>query len=425
MNVSAALLRIAGLVFLALPLLYNELTLRLLYSGNKLEPAVTHSLRGTQLIFLTLGIALTGLGWLLPRISPLNVWTSRNLVASMLLLLLVLLVPIVVVELALQPFTLDRQKTTIFVQDPDLGWKLKPSHRGRWGDVEVSINSKGLRGPEIPYDRTPNRSRILYLGDSVTFGYKLAPYEVTFPSRLGARVESEFGIATDSINAGVGGYSPWQYLGFLETEGLRYSPDLIVLSFVLNDVTEKFRLLRFGGDWSGYQLAHQATSVFDRFAAKSALVFAIRQWTARGRFGPEIQQGAIQQETMNDWSLIQEPDSERVQEAWRITLENLDRIANLCEHHEIPLVILAFPSTYQFLDIAENGRPQRKVIDFAAERGVLAIDMLRALHDRAAIEQVSPFDYFLDENHLSELGTAAVAEIVAPKLAPLLKARPD
>lgn len=422
MNLTAALMRIIAGVFLALPLLYNELTFRLLYSGRPLEPHMVAGIRGAQAGFLIIGLALFTIATIINRFGPLSRFSSKPAVASLVLSLAVFLVPIVIVELALRPFSVDRKKTTIFVQDPELGWKLRPDHQGTWGEVAVSINAKGLRGPEIPYERTPGSLRVLYLGDSVTFGYRLPTYESTFPHRIEERLEADFGVEVETINSGVGGYSPWQELLFLETEGLRYRPDLVVLSFVLNDVTEKFHLQRFGGNQVGFQLAHSATSLFDRFATKSAIVYAIRQWRARTRFGDDLQEGAVEREKLNDWALIQDPDSPRIQQAWNLTIENLDKIVRVCKRQEISLLILAFPSTYQFSDVERSGLPQKIVVEFGSARGVPTIDLLRRLVQAAEESHESPFDYFLDENHPSEKGSSVIASLVAPAVAELLTA---
>src|SRR5439155_640014 len=50
---------------------------------------------------------------------------------------------------------------------------------------QVHINALGLRGPEIARTPPPGRTRILALGDSMTFGYYLEEGE-TWPARLEA-----------------------------------------------------------------------------------------------------------------------------------------------------------------------------------------------------------------------------------------------
>src|SRR4051794_33301204 len=49
--------------------------------------------------------------------------------------------------------------------------------------TQVAINSRGLRGPELAYERTPGRPRCVALGDSFTFGWGVEEPE-TFSRRL-------------------------------------------------------------------------------------------------------------------------------------------------------------------------------------------------------------------------------------------------
>src|SRR4051794_26480600 len=46
-----------------------------------------------------------------------------------------------------------------------------PSRSLHLMNVDVTINSRGLREAEIPYEKAPGTYRILALGDSLTFGW--------------------------------------------------------------------------------------------------------------------------------------------------------------------------------------------------------------------------------------------------------------
>src|SRR5437016_3822832 len=64
--------------------------------------------------------------------------------------------------------------------------KFAPEYREHLFDAEftgshpLALNSRGLRGPEIPAERKPRELRILGLGDSTTFGTGVA-WEETWP----------------------------------------------------------------------------------------------------------------------------------------------------------------------------------------------------------------------------------------------------
>jgi hypothetical protein len=123
----------------------------------------------------------------------------------------------------------------IFENDPDLFWRLAPNVRlpdDEWPLFGVISNRQRPREDhEIPSEKDEHEVRILFLGDSTVFGYLLAhsdPYVEQSEIELRRRVP---GLEIECINAGVPGYSLFQGWRLLVTEGARYQPDLVVLSF--------------------------------------------------------------------------------------------------------------------------------------------------------------------------------------------------
>ncbi len=111
--------------------------------------------------------------------------------------------------------------------DERLGWSMRPGSRGtseRTGQlVEYRINSHGLRDEETPYRKSPGTFRILLIGDSWTFGYGV-PIEDHYSTLLENRFEG-----LEVINMGVSAFGIDQALIYLEAEGFRYEPDLVLL----------------------------------------------------------------------------------------------------------------------------------------------------------------------------------------------------
>lgn len=111
--------------------------------------------------------------------------------------------------------------------DPWLGWKLKPGasatskRTGRAVDYE--INRKGLRGPELPYEKPAGVLRVAFLGDSRTFGFGV-PIEQHYSTLLAGYFKK-----VETVNLGVDGYGMDQELLFLEQEGFKYAPDLALV----------------------------------------------------------------------------------------------------------------------------------------------------------------------------------------------------
>ncbi len=93
-------------------------------------------------------------------------------------------------------------------------------------DTEWNVNSLGLRGPEIG---PKNQSRILCLGSSSTFGYRV-DYEEAYPTQLDRLLED-----FEVINGGTFGYSSYQGKVFFEEMCAFLKPDAVTLAFGYND----------------------------------------------------------------------------------------------------------------------------------------------------------------------------------------------
>ncbi len=121
------------------------------------------------------------------------------------------------------------------VNDPDMGYAHPKNASYRLGTLNVRLNSRGLRDHEIPFAKPTGERRILVLGDSVAFGWGVDQGE-TFSDRMEPLLRSRTGQAWEVINAGVNGYNSEQEATFLAAHGWRYSPDIVIVVFVDNDV---------------------------------------------------------------------------------------------------------------------------------------------------------------------------------------------
>ena len=415
---AALLLRLAAGIFVIAALPCSPWLAGQLDPEPPLEPLTVQALPKARLVFLGIGSAMlvfaelispAGLSRFLVRLF------DRPIAAKLLLAFLSISVPLTIMEVGLRPFTIahnQRKKTNLFVRDADLGWRLRPGVKATWGEVEGSINTKGLRGPVIPYPRQASKPRILYLGDSVTFGYRLAYPEQSYPYRMEALLEETLGRDVETVNAGVGGYSPWQQRIYLEQEGFKYRPDLVVLGFVLNDVTEKFKLLKFGGEEAGYQLESSYMPVDDWLCHNSVVYLLLQRLKARLRFGSDVQKGAIAHEIARVRDLANFPQSPKVQHAWSVTLENLDEISKLCEEERIPLAIVVFPYRFQFENPERLAAPQKKLLSWCERQGVPCLDLLPLLVDYLKNHKKGPGELYLDHNHFSAQGSRIMAHLV-------------
>ena len=110
------------------------------------------------------------------------------------------------------------------------GWTLRPGARyvGRGGET-IAVNGRGYRGALHEGPPPAGVTRVVMLGDSITFGTGVGDGE-TFSDRLDALPGLEV------VNLGVDGYGTDQELIRLEREGLACHPRVVILNFcVRND----------------------------------------------------------------------------------------------------------------------------------------------------------------------------------------------
>ena len=128
---------------------------------------------------------------------------------------------------------------------PDLDGVLlahKPGAFAAFHDFEVRINRLGFRGPEIADKKPEGVTRILALGDSVTFGWGVNDTD-TYVRRLeGALNRREDARRYEVINAGHLMFDTTQELALLRERGLPLDPDIVLLTFVVNDLEPSRKL---------------------------------------------------------------------------------------------------------------------------------------------------------------------------------------
>ncbi len=118
------------------------------------------------------------------------------------------------------------------------------------GSWEFVTNAKGFRNArDFAYDKPAGTLRVLSLGDSHTQGYEVRQ-DFTFTA-VAERFLAAHQLKAEAINAGVSGYSTAEALAFLESEGYKYRPDVVVLGFYANDFEDNLKAGLFELDAGG------------------------------------------------------------------------------------------------------------------------------------------------------------------------------
>ena len=144
----------------------------------------------------------------------------------------------------------DAKQATIFEGDPLLLWRLKPNlDHVVWDFTVLSTNAQHLRSDRPLQAKRAGTIRVVCLGDSVTFGYRVPtvwpekprdydPSWVPYPMLL----EKELRAANSTkqievITMAAPGYTSHQGLAWLQRDIDRLKPDLLTISFGWNDAS--------------------------------------------------------------------------------------------------------------------------------------------------------------------------------------------
>lgn len=192
------------------------------------------------------------------------------------------------------------------------------------------INNLGNRGPEMSLEKPADVARIVFLGDSITFGYYIKEQD-TFVRRVESGIASTLTLpcTIEAINAGVSSLNAHLIANHLKERVLLYNPDLIVWGFYVNDIV-------------------------DRISAEEEILFPIRSlgWlsffrlTALGRFiGERIFSTEIGARLNVD---VYDVKTILVEGGWVKVERDLMEVQRLLNEHNIPLVVVILPSAIQF-----------------------------------------------------------------------------
>ena len=115
------------------------------------------------------------------------------------------------------------------IESPDFGWVPKPHYHGPVYGARRQFDADGLLEQDSRQIADRSVPRIVFLGDSSTFGIKVSTGK-TFVERVDGRLPR-----ASAINLGVIGYSSYQGLKAFRRYLERDVPDIAVVSFNFND----------------------------------------------------------------------------------------------------------------------------------------------------------------------------------------------
>ena len=257
-------------------------------------------------------------------------------------------------------------KNMMPVDDPVLDWRYVPNSHFQEGNVVYQYNERGFRGDNHVFEKPPGKVRVAVLGDSVTDGYGV-PWNEGFVSVAQHGLGNEYEI----INLGMGGINTPQEIHLLEEIGLKFSPDYVVVNFILNDgdFYSSLTAARRADDAAQKKigvLGLQISPGLKSWLKSSALIYfvKVRFEDVMGRFS-----GAANHDYyMELWK--NEENKKKVSQAF-------DKLLALSQRHGFQVVVLIWPLLIDYQDY-RFGFIHEWVAAAVKIRGFTAIDLLPA-----------------------------------------------
>ncbi len=272
-------------------------------------------------------------------------------------------------------------------------WRPVPNQnpRSRVSHSAMSINSHGMRGRETTMEKPEGVTRILTVGDSFNFGWEMPDHQ-TWPARL-EKILHDRGAEVEVLNGGVIGYSISQAAAYLEADGPKFSPDLVVLSYCWNE--------------GRHMYADSPPDVKKRVMRAVRIKNFLRRSACYIFFG-ELKGRRVFYARMKNKLVAPEYDDSRKTREGRIKKykESLQGAVRFCRENDLPLVLL-LTTTWDNVKTEDYTRFQRYFVEVSEEEGV---PLIRTLDLFAGSERT---EYFLFEGHPNEVYYEKEAERVA------------
>lgn len=123
-------------------------------------------------------------------------------------------------------------KTYRLSENKHLLYELRPNSKARVNGIDFEINAFGFRDKKYRL-RKENSLRIIFIGDSLTYGWNIA-LENTYHKHL-ERLFHSSGYDVDVMGMGMVGYNTEQEYYLIREKALVFEPDMIVLQITMND----------------------------------------------------------------------------------------------------------------------------------------------------------------------------------------------
>lgn len=305
---------------------------------------------------------------------------------------------------------------SIAVVDDELGHRLRPDmHAAVHGPefaVDYRTNREGLRDERAhPLPVPASTTRILVLGDSFAYGSG-NEYRDSWAALVERRLLDE-GYRVDVVKAGVPGYDTRTEALYLERIFARYDPDIVLLTFLPNDLFTNEPIETAGSEADDHV---SPTAGRDKGSSLHSLFLLKRMLMANDELYTRLYLLTKRREYFST------PPSAALQGQIEVTKALLGRMQSFVRDQGAQLAVLSIPQQFQVL-VPEHAEDMglgihdidRAFAAFAEQQGFTWLPTLPAMRQQYQADAEDLFYRF--DGHLNRWGNRWVADYLAPALA--------
>lgn len=263
-----------------------------------------------------------------------------------------------------------------YLSDPRLIHRLKPNQQAFTQSSPVVINWYGLRNEMFSLRPRPGTSRILCLGDSLTFGNGVALAE-TYPKQLEKMLNASGEGPYEVINAGTPAYDTWQELIYLREYGLQLEPDLVIVGFYANDIMPiPAYLARRGRVVTSEEQANELKPRANRailWLKRSRLLLF-----SRARLTQLMNRISPPSDVSHKLALLHGTPNDLADAGWRQIDNSFRELATLATAHRFEVLVVFFPIEDQVLAKYPSASYPKRAKEIAARYNIPTLDLLPA-----------------------------------------------
>jgi hypothetical protein len=271
----------------------------------------------------------------------------------------------------------------LYQRDDRVGYLPRPSQNLNLFGVTTRINRFGMRSDDFTDPKPPERIRLLFIGDSVTFGTTYVDQSNLFSEKTKSSLTKALNGPVDVLNMSAGGWAPGNELRFLETRGT-FDANAVVLVINTVDLDQPFAGLESSPQFPTHNPPSAIGELWERY-----LIPRI-----------DARLAAADPGSRSDG----DPDPARTGDNLKI----FEMMRQVSESHGAAFMIIYSPATYANLRSPAWVGAERAFREWALRMNVLLMDMTpvfaRQPHDRV----------YFDDIHLKPFGHELVStEIMA------------